>query len=153
MYILGYNKYLYNDNLVTRGKNGNFIYTEKEYEGYVVYLKENENYYSINLFMTYGVCSSGYTTATWGHMEIKKIIESDLPKIEHVPKTELYLYSDLDLFFFMKEKNEEDEEDYDNKYSLFKSNVFEYYKYGSGEESSDSWYPAGYVVLNIELFD
>lgn len=117
--------------------------------------------YTITLSTKEGWCYSGYTTASWGYMDIKEV--DDFGPATHRPKDKLpikienaYFDQNRGLCFEKKLKDEEDEysdEMYEmtdgNGYSEADviNNVFSYSNIGG-----DEYYPSGWIHVNMDLF-
>mgnify|MGYP001389944895 CR=1 FL=1 len=74
------------------------------------YDNENPEYWALTGYTTHGMCPSGYRTASWGHLEKKKL---EVPgSMHYIPKTLLELewdfdhqpcYADNEIFDFLEE--------------------------------------------------
>ena len=72
--IIGERKEQY-EGMVCEGTNCDFEYTEKTLTRDVICIECEGKKYEITLWNTYGSCPSGWTTASWGHMEIREVQE------------------------------------------------------------------------------
>lgn len=100
---------------------------KKKLPKYAIYLKNDDNkYYKLTLYTKYGVCPSGYTTASWGVYKFKKV--KNLGTMNYIPKKASQI-------------------DYEKK-SIYKSKYFEY----DHEGVDGPWYPKGYVKVNMKYF-
>ena len=113
--------------------------------------------FTISLWENGGWCGSGYTTASFGTMIIKRV--DDFGPFTHRPKDGKPVkienaYYDCDtgeLCFDKVEYNwDSDEDDEDDEYfdADVKNNVFNY-----SEDGGDLYYPSGYVHVNMDLFE
>ena len=60
----------------------------EEMEAYNLFLKQGGRKFVMSLYTDYGVCPSGYTTASWGRMDVKEV-EAFGP-FTHRPKKRLF---------------------------------------------------------------
>lgn len=88
----------------------------------VVY--ENGKKAEIELSTSHGLCSSGYTSASWGHLEIKEV--DKFSGFSFVPKTGILTINEKDLC-----KN---------------------YVYEVDSDGDDQWYPSGGYSIDMSLF-
>lgn len=108
------------------GHNCDFTYTDAELPKKIICCTKGDKKYEIGLYEEYGECPSGWTTASWGHIEMRQVEE--FGEITKIPKKEL----DFQL------------EDIGDEFSC---EAFSYV-YDGG----DAYYPMGYVGVNEELF-
>lgn len=131
MKIIGLRIEKYIDTKVT-GHNLDFEYKDAEFQRHIIcaVLSDNKKV-EITLSESEGVCGSGWTTASYGHMEVKYV--NKFNGFTHIPKRPLEL---------------------DDTEIVIKSNdgisneVFSVSPYGY-----DEYYPSGYYHVNMELFD
>lgn len=109
-----------------------------ERETYTLMLQAGYTKFELTLRESYGMCPSGWTTASWGECSI--ITVSNFRPFSHVPVKEIVLDGDII--------------EYNEDYSMYEigdineaADVFDY-SYDGG----DGWYPNGYVSVNMELF-
>lgn len=123
------------------GHNCDFTYEKIEDEEYVLmcedifhideYGKEYHNKYEITLRSEYGVCASGWTTASYGFVDIKPV--NNFRPWNYKPKQRIILEN-----ISIKEMNSPD----------FSCEYFQW-SYDGG----DRWYPTGYVEVNMTCFE
>lgn len=106
---------------------------------------------TITLSSKGGWCGSGYTTSTWGDMDIEEVDE--FGPATHKPKDNLpikmenaYYDNDINNICFEK-KTEVSEDEYRYWDSDVYNNVFKYSRIGG-----DAYYPCGWVDVNMDLF-
>lgn len=99
-------------------------------EKYILYGKRHDKLWEITLTTSHGMCGSGWTTASWGHAEIKEV--KKIGRITHVPKDTIFIEN---LYEEIMQTNE-----CSNKY---------FYADGDG---GDSYYPCGSAGVNLEFF-
>lgn len=143
--IIGLNIIYYVDDVVY-GHNCDFTTEPEELEKYALYLKdENKEYWKLELWVEYGECGSGWTTASWGFANFYKI--KHLEPFGYKPKGEFYFElnrdenGDYDIY-------ELEMDDYYMGDELFVANVFQF----SGD-GGDSYYPMGGVSVNVDMFE
>ena len=104
-------------------------FKDKKYEMvFANYDKEAPEYWSMTGYTTHGMCGSGYTSASWGHLEYKKL---DTPgSLHYIPKS----IKELDWNF-----------ERDTPSSLLENDIFSYLEQGC------SYYPHGKFELQEEL--
>lgn len=111
-----------------------------ERETYTLMLQSGYTKFELTLRESYGMCPSGWTTASWGICDIVAV--SNFRPFSHVPIKEIILDDDII--------------EYNEDYRMYEINevmggihtdVFDY-SYDGG----DGWYPNGYVSVNMELF-
>lgn len=123
--IIGYNLFYYIDVY-----NDGHKFIECSYKGHELFgKKSNDTYISIKLKVTYGECYSGYTTASFGNIEVDEISLNDITKIKYLAKNHLIL-----------------PESYLNK-NTFKCNFCSY-----SSDGNDAYYPTGYYTVNTKFF-
>jgi hypothetical protein len=88
----------------------------------VVY--ENGKKAEIELSTSHGLCPSGYTSASWGHLEVKEV--NKFSGFSFVPKTGILTIDEKDLY-----KN---------------------YVYEVDSDGDDQWYPSGGYSIDMSLF-
>jgi hypothetical protein len=88
----------------------------------VVY--ENGKKAEIELSASHGLCPSGYTSASWGHLEVKEV--DKFSGFSFVPKTGILTINEKDLY-----KN---------------------YVYEVDSDGDDQWYPSGGYSIDMSLF-
>ena len=88
----------------------------------VVY--ENGKKAEIELSASHGLCPSGYTSASWGHLEVKEV--DKFSGFSFVPKTGILTINEKDLY-----KN---------------------YVYEVDSDGNDQWYPSGGYSIDMSLF-
>ena len=69
---------------ICEGHNCNFEYSLTELPRHVICCTKGDEKWEISLYCTYGECSSGWTTASWGHMDWEKVEE--FGEMTHKPK-------------------------------------------------------------------
>lgn len=99
--------------------------------------EKDENYYStkveIELSQKRGMCSSGYTTASWAFMKVRKV--KRFHGITHFPKEKLVIDDIAPGIDISELKNE----------------VFSFFSIG--ETNDDEYYPMGFYKVNMDLFE
>lgn len=123
------------------GHNCDFTYKKIEDEEYVLmcedifhideYGKEYHNKYEITLRSEYGECGSGWTTASYGFVDIKPV--NNFRPWNYKPKQQIILEN-----ISIKEMNSSD----------FSCEYFQW-SYDGG----DGYYPTGYVDINMTCFE
>lgn len=132
MYLILGMRELQFQNSQLEGHNLSFeksTFDDKKYEIVVMSL-ENNDFYKITCYTSHGMCGSGWTTASWGHMEAEKI---DAPGSLH--------YTPL-----MSTELESIEFSYRLENSLFEYSEYggcNYYPSGSFEIKLDGWRSTG----------
>lgn len=113
---------------VVSGHNCDFEYNDEILEKHILCgIKDDGTKYEITLSEEYGECGSGWTTASWGYIEVKR-----------VSKFNGYTYRPIKLLIIEDFKEEE----------YIDNEVFTY-SYNGG----DSYYPGGYYSVNMDLFE
>ena len=111
-----------------------------ERETYTLMLQAEYTKFELTLRESYGMCPSGWTTASWGMCEI--IAVSNFRPFSHVPVKEIVLDGDII--------------EYNEDYRMYEINeimgsihtdVFD-----CSYDGGDGWYPNGYISVNMELF-
>lgn len=92
---------------------------------------ETKDKYIIELYETEGECSSGWTTASWGHCDITKVEKFAVSDVKEPIKD---LFVDID--------PNEAEKDYETSNEVFSVSY----------DGGDAWYPGGYISVNTKLF-
>ena len=123
------------------GHNCDFTYEKIEDEEYVLmcediyhidkYGKEYHRKYEITLRSGYGECGSGWTTASYGFVDIKPV--NNFRPWNYKPKQQIILEN-----ISIKEMNSSD----------FSCEYFQWSYYGG-----DEYYPTGYVDVNLSCFE
>lgn len=74
----------------------------------IAYFTDKDNtHYRVELYTTFGMCPSGYTTASWGNMNVN--IVDQIPKeFTYIPKGDYVLTNNI-----IESDEDEDEDDYD----------------------------------------
>lgn len=128
MKIIGLRIEKYIDKEVS-GHNCCFEYNDAEFEKHIIcgVLSDNRKV-EIELSYSEGECGSGWTTASWGHIEVTEVKRFN--GYTHIPKEPIEIDDYLPSF----------ENDTDNK-------VFSFSKVGR-----DYYYPCGGYNVNMELF-
>lgn len=128
--------YSYWSEIFDNGRN----YEKNIEEIEILYISNGDENYRLEFFTTHGMCPSGYTTASWGNLDIEKIDE--LPDtFQLVPKDDDYkftLISNEDknynsLVFGVTSKKRD-----------LSLSPFAFYDGDGG----DGWYPSGYAYTN-----
>ena len=88
----------------------------------------------ISLWMTSGMCGSGYTNASWGHISIVNV--KNFKDFEYVPKESLIIHQNIDSS--TKMRNESD---------VIETNAFSVW-YDGG----DGYYPSGRYEIDLNQF-
>lgn len=112
----------------------------KEREAYTLMLQAKYTKFELTLKESYGMCPSRWTTASWGMCEIVAV--SNFRPFSHVPVKEIVLDGDIIEYnedYMMYEINE--------IMGSIHTDVFD-----CSYDGGDSWYPMGYVSVNLELF-
>lgn len=143
--VLGLKEEKYVGQMVS-GSNTFFEYYDEEMTRYHI-LTENEfGKWTITLEESFGECPSGWTTASWGHMNITRTKEDMEPT--HVPISPLFIEGfDIDKDGnYLTASEEDDERFFDDGESIY-TNVFTF----SGD-GGDHWYPNGGISVEMNLF-
>ena len=132
------------------GHNCHFEYTPAEMEKYHLFVTAPLPYgrrkarYVITVWTDYGECGSGWCTASFGHMEVKRV--DHFGPFTHRPKQPLYLDGAIECtngeYTFVTEEYDE----YDD-YSIC-TDVFKY-----SPDGGDAYYPCGGTYVNLDLFE
>lgn len=103
--------------------------------------------FTITLCTRYGWCGSGYTTASWGEMDVKPV--NHFGPATHLPKDHLKIEG---MTFEAHNKpytfNLVYDENVDNDDDSIETNVFRY-----DSDGYDPYYPSGGVWVNEDLFN
>jgi len=122
--------------------DGEVRIADVESERYILMLKRGFAKFELTLWNSYGMCPSGWTTASWGNYRIKKV--NNFRPFSHVPTEEIILegatIENEEGYFLVGECNDSDEDE-------IRTNVFSY-----SEDGGDGWYPMGGVSVNVSLF-
>lgn len=111
------------------GHNLDFEYTDAEFEKHIILaVLSNNQKVEIELSESFGPCFSGWTTASWGHIKVNKVLR--FSSYNYVPKEPTDLPDSI-LEFEDSTENE-----------LFSFSA----------EGGDCYYPNGYYTVNMELF-
>jgi hypothetical protein len=138
MRIIGLRIEKYIDKVVS-GHNCDFKYEDSEFERHVIcgVLDDNRKV-EITLWQSEGECGSGWTTASFGHINVELV--NKFGGYNYIPKTVLTV-TDI-------------EPDFDpSRYSLdnytegYSNDVFTISEYGG-----DTYYPCGFYNVNMNLF-
>lgn len=122
-----YSKYMGQYTFISNKFTSDISVVKKKLPKYVIYLKNDDNkYYKLTLYTKYGICPSGYTTASWGMYKFQKV--KNLGTMNYVSKKPYQI-------------------DY-KKEPIYKSKYFEY----DHEGSDGPWYPEGSVKVNMKYF-
>lgn len=135
------------------GFNCSFTYEPAEMERYILMLIDSDNRkIELTLVEEYGECGSGWTTASWGHLEFKYV--DHFRPFNYIPKDRPLMLKGVliegDKIMNDDEEpvtTESDDEDYWYEADL-RSNVFSY-SYDGG----DGYYPNGGASVKTELFE
>lgn len=112
------------------GHNCDFEYVDAEFERHVLFgILEDKRKVKITLWGTEGECGSGWTTASWGHIEVEEV--SSFGGYTFVPKLPIEVE---DLY------PEKEYEDVNNA------------AFWVSFDGGDSYYPGGSYEVNIDLF-
>lgn len=111
---------------VCEGHNCDFEYYTTELPRHVICCSRGDEKFEIELYTTYGECPSGWTTASWGNMDIHRV--EDFGEITHLPKEPISFELQM-------------EED-----------GFGCHAFGVDYIGNDEYYPMGGVGVNLELF-
>ena len=103
-------------------------YKDEEMTRHYLYVNEAGSLFEICLEEEFGMCPSGYTTASWGKMEIKEVSE--------IPENSLKCTVDTD---FDMPKRDTDH---------YECDIFSLDVYGG-----DEWYPSGSYNVNEDFFN
>ena len=121
----------------TRGSETNVFGDEDDVYNLTGFNTDSQKYYRITLTESHGMCSSGYTTASWGLVSIYDY-ECSIRKFNHSSRCSV----DSSIFDIP---------------TIFECEYFEYGRYGG--EYADKYYPTGYVRMytyrifrDIDLF-
>ena len=129
MKIIGLRIEKYIDKSIS-GHNCDFIYEDSEFERHIICAVLDDNRkVEIKLSRSEGECGSGWTTATFGYIEINEVKKFD--GYNYIPKHQLVIDDIIYRY---------DCEEYSN-------DVFNISEYGG-----DSYYPCGGYSVNMELF-
>lgn len=113
------------------GHNCNFEYTDMEFVKHIIFgILSNNKKVAISLYHSEGECGSGWTCASWGHIDVEEV--KTFGGYTYTPKKEIIVD---DIF------PGADKDYYNNK-------VFEV-SYDGG----DSYYPSGDYTIDMKLFD
>ena len=132
------------------GHNGDFEYVPMETEKYHLLVTKplprgNRNArYVITVWTDYGECGSGWCTASFGHMEVKRV--DHFGPFTHRPKQPLYIDGDIMSHDGVYELVTEENDEYD-EYSVC-TDVFKY-----SPDGGDEYYPRGGASVNLDLFE
>ena len=122
MKFLGVNIEEYETNIL-KGHNCDFEVKKKIKPKYHLFFSDQEEKFEYILFVKYGICSSGWTNATWGKIKMKKIEE--FPNFEFKPNEKFSTKVQFDIT--------EDQ---------IYCGWFSYSRFGG-----DEWYPSGAVGI------
>lgn len=127
-----------------KGHNCKFESYDADLIKYIVCLKDHDNIrYELELYQDYGECYSGWTTATWGRFNFKKV--DNFGAITHYPKKD----SDTKIIFDPDDKkNETDKDDYVYDNYVYRCDWFSY-----SETGGDDYYPSGFVKVKMDNFE
>lgn len=136
-------------NTMIEGHNCDFRYFKDEDKKYTLFVRTVEHrskLFAIRLKNTYGECGSGWTTASYGHMEVEKIDHTG--PFNYAPLKEILLddsieYRDGEYVYVCDSPVEDDF--YDGEHIV--NSVFSYSDCGH-----DCYYPDGGVSVNMKLF-
>lgn len=124
-------------------------------EKYILFCNVHINKYyqrkfTITLYEDYGWCGSGYTTASFGYMEIDEV--KDFGTATHRPKNGKPVKLEQAYFDPSKigiDKGFVFEPSTDHySYCEIANNVFDY-----SSDGNDSYYPCGFVNVHVDLFE
>ena len=120
------------------GHNCDFTYKDAIFDKHVICgIKEDGTKIETSLSQTEDICGSGWTTATYGNIDIK--IVNKFNGFGYVPINPIFYDEDINI-------PKEDDECYGDK-DVIDKGVFVCSIYGE-----DLYYPSGYVKVKMELF-
>ncbi len=129
--VVGMKKHHYIGEVI-EGHNCYFTYKEEPMTEYIICLSGEEARYELSLSESFGECPSGWTTASFGHADLRKLSEGEpFGGITHVPKKDL----DSQIEYPLESK----------KYECI---FFEY-----DSDGGERYYPVGSVCVNEESFE
>lgn len=112
------------------GHNCDFEYVDDEFERHILFgILSNDKKVRIELSTEDGVCGSGWTTASWGHIDVQEVTKFD--GYTYKPKKNIVID---DIF-------PHDEKEY------IKNQVF-----SVSYDGGDSYYPSGGYHVDMDLF-
>lgn len=118
---------------IYEGSNLDFTPVKVEKSKHILsFLSSSGEKYEIHLWKTDGVCTSGWTQATWGNMEVRKV--KTFQPFTHIPNNQMR-WSNIDQFSF--------DENGHCGCSLFSVSIDGGYEH----------YPEGGYRVNMELFE
>ena len=121
---------------IVEGYNCDFEYVDEELEKYIILgVNSNGQKVEISLWEEYGQCPSGYTTASWGCIDVMEV--DNFNGYQYRPK-EVIDVGDITLDM-INEMNDEDD---------CISNIF----FRVSSDGGDCYYPHGYVEVNMDMF-
>ena len=139
MQIIGMNIEEYIGQAVTQTDGYDFIYTDAVFEKHIIFAVLIDNTkVKIILSHSEGSCGSGYTTASWGNIEL--LYPSEFDEFEYTPIKELIVPDITDDMI-------KSGSDYYEGYT-FSNEVFRV-----TELASCPYYPSGYYKVKMELFE
>ena len=120
-----------------KGHSWDFEYYDEEMERHILYgINSDGQKIKITLYEEYGVCGSGWTTASWGRIEI-----------EYIDSFEGYDYKPIKELIIDDITNEKNEDFNDYETECIENEVFIV-----SDNGGDFYYPCGFYEVNMDLF-
>lgn len=131
------------------GFNCDFERSPQEMDRYYIHVVNEYNiHYEIELEEYYGECGSGWCTASWATMVVRD--SCNRPWTHRIKK-----HIDLDYFVDLRSGPRNgyriislNDDTKTSEIANIENEVFEY-----SEDGGDSYYPSGYVYVNLDLFE
>ena len=124
------------------GHNCDFQYTDTEFERHIICIIEGTSKFEVTLYESQGECGSGWTTASWGNMEVKQVEKFN--GFTWRPKQNMRIENFSEL---CKQFDEND-----NTYTNFTDINTGQTIFTCSQDGGCQYYPSGGYSVNLELF-